>query len=452
MDFSRFDKYYRYLFVIPLLIALLTYWRFREINLSEVYAYVAQQDVIHPTLQQGLGGVRSIVWDFFGLLNKILIPGSVIILRLVGLLLTVLNYFLLSKLLNDVLGHRFWGFLGAFLVSLSPFVIVAAVTGMPAASDVTITILFLMALYKNQYVFGGILAGVAVAANLPGFIMLLITVLDLLQNSTDKKKIVQRVLVSTAGFLGVAVLVFIYSMFSGAARFPSIPFQEPDIPWPPIVAAPIVFVNVVNIIGVGYLLATKRYDIYRTHFHAFMLWITFDSLCIIQPTTSNFLVALVVSSLLCIFFVQGFTSVWKIKFLSVETFVFLFIVSFLFADIYANNKFLQGELLNSCREKSEEIEQVLSSINPVGENSQIVSNFASSELAAKLLKPVVEIKGEPFPLEGLDVSGGKSIFVVDKTAKGDSLYHGCKLLMSSSYEVGGVNHFVEVIQCERGGK
>lgn len=452
MDFSRFEKYYRYLFVVPLLIILLTYWRFRDINLTEVYAYVAQQSVIHPMLQQSVIEARSLVWNFFGLLNKMLFPDSIVLLRFVGLTLTILNYFLLSKLLNDILGHRFWGLIGAFLVSLSPFMTVAAVAGIPAASSTTIIILFLTALYKNQYIFGGILAGVAVAANLPGLILFLIMVLDLLQNSADKKKIIQRMLTSAAGFCGVVLLVFIYSMTSGLVRLPSIPLQEPDVPWSLMAMTPIVLVNIMNMVGVGYLIATKRYDIYRTHFHVFMVWITFGALCVIQPTTSNLLIALVVSSLLCIFFVQGFASVWKIKFLSVETFVFLFIVAFLFSDIYANNKSLQDEILKNSREKSDVMAEVISSIIPVEGNSQIVSNFAPSELSIELMKPVVEIKGEPFPFDEMNILSGRKIYVVDRTAKGDSLYHGCKLLLSSSYEVSGVIHFVKVVQFEGGDK
>ncbi len=452
MDFLRFEKYYRYLIAVPLLIALLTYWRFRDINVSEVYTYVAQQDVIHPMLQQGFLRARSIVWDFFGLLNKIFIPRSIILLRITGLLLTVLNYFLLSKLLNDILGQRFWGFLCAFLVSLSPFVVVAAVTGLPAASAATIIILFLIALYRNEYVFGGILAGIAVAANLPGLILFLIMILDLLQNSADKKKIIKRMLNSAAGFCGMVLLVFIYSMASGHMRPPLIPLQEPDVPWSLITMTPIVLVSIMNMVGIAYLIATRRYDIYQTHFHVFMVWITFDALCVVQPTTSNLLIALIVSSLLCIFFVQGFVSVWKVKFLSVETFVFLFVVAVLFSDIYANNNCLQGEILKNSREKSDAMEEVISSVIPNQGNSQIASNFAPSELSVKLNRPIVEIEGEPSPFDEMNILGERTIYVVDKIAKEDSLYHGCKMLMSSSYEVSGVIHFVKVIEYEGNGK
>jgi hypothetical protein len=448
MDFSRFDRYYRYLIAIPLLIALLTYWRFREINLSEVYSYVAQQNVIHPMLQQSYIGARSIVWDFFGLLNKIVSPGSIVVLRIAGLAITILNYFLLSKLLNDILVQRFWGFLGAFLVSLSPFMIVAAVAGVPAASEATIVILFLVALYKNEYVFGGILSGIAVAANLPGLIMLLILILDLLQNATDKKKVIRGLLSSAAGFFGVVSLVFAYSIFSGGSGLAPVPFQGMDVSWPLIAIMPIVVANIVVIAGIIYLVTMKRYDIYRMHFHTFMLWITFAALSIVQPTTSNLLVELVISAFLAIYFIQGFASVWNLKFLSVETFIFIFTVSFLFADIYANNRYLQDKVLLDSQIRTEELDEVVASIMPARENSQIVSNFCPAELAVKLLKPVVEIEGEPFPVESLNTSDQRTIYVVDKTSVVDSSNHGCKLLLRNNYEIGGVDHFVKVIQCE----
>ena len=448
MDLSRFDKHYRYLIAVPLLIALLTYWRFREINVSAVYAYVAQQDVIRPMLQQSLSGARSIVWDFFGILNKMMVPNSIIVLQIAGFLLTILNYFLFLKLLNDILDQRFWGFLGAFLVALSPFMVVAAVAGVPSASSATITILFLMALYKNEYVFGGIISGVALAANLPGLIMLLITVLDLLQNFNKRPKIVQRILFSVAGFAGVALVVFMYSFLSGGVGFSSIPVQEQDVPWSLLGMAPIFVVNVVVVAGIIYLFVAKRYDVYRTHFHALMLWIASNALCVVQPTTTNFLVDLVVSSLLAICFIQGFASIWRVKFLSADTFVFLFVVFFLFADIYANNKYLQDDVLKNCRQANQVLDQVVASILPVEENAEIVSNFAPSELSVKLKKPVVEIRGEPFPLGDVTIRDAKAIYVVDKISKTDSLFAGCEFLLSSAYEIHGVDHYIEVIQCE----
>ncbi len=451
MDFSRLDKYHRYLITAGLLIVLLTYWRFRELNLSEAYAYVALQDVVHPMFQQSVAGVRSTIWDFFGLLNRMFAPNSIILLRLVGLCLTVLNYFLLTKISNDILGQRFWGFLSVFLIAMSPFMVVAAVSGVSAASAATITILFLAALYRNEYIFAGILAGVAMAASLPGLIMFLITILDLLLNSIDRRRIAQGILSSAVGFFGVVFVLCLYSMLSGAERLSPIPLGRQDVPWSLIGVAPIFMAGIVNIAGIVYLIAAKRYDIYRTHFYLLMMWLTLTSISIARPTTTNLLAAVVVSTLLATYFIQGFASIWKSRLVSVETFVFLFASLFLFADVYANNKYLQGTLLTDCQEKTKEVNEVVGSIS-AGGDSQIVSNFASSELAVKLMKPVVEIQGEPFPLETVKAFSAKTIYVVDKILRGDSVFVGCRLLMSGSYEVNDRDHFVEVIECEGNNK
>ncbi len=213
MNFSQFDRYSRYFAGAALLIALLTYWRFREIELSAVFAYVAQQDVVRSALFQSVGSSRSIFWDFFGLINRMIMPHSIEFLRLVGVIIIVINFVLLYRLINYVLGQKFWGFLSVFLAALSPFAVVAAVSGGPAAIGATIATLFLMALYRNEYIFGGILAGAAFAANLPGLIMFLIVILDLLQNLEDRSKLVQRLLSAAAGFLAVALLVLFYSVY-----------------------------------------------------------------------------------------------------------------------------------------------------------------------------------------------------------------------------------------------
>jgi len=448
MDFSRFDKYYRYLILIPLLIALLTYWKFREINLSEAYSYVAQQNVIRPMFLQAFSESRSIVWNFFGLWNKILIPDSIILLRLIGLCLTVLNYFLFSKLVNAVLGQRFWGFISAFLVALSPLMVVAAVSGISAAGSLTISILFLTALYRNEYVFGGILSGVAVAANLPGFIMLLITILDLLQNSADKKIIVRKMFSSAAGFFGMVLVILVYSKFQGAVRLSSFPLPERDMPWSLAGVAPLFVVNIVNVAGAIYLIVAKRYEIYRIHFHSFMLWIAFAAFSFAQPTTTNLISLLLISTFLATLFVQSFASIWELKFLSAETFVFIFVVIFLFADVFANGKYLQDNILLDCREKARAVDEVVDSIKPNDDDTRIISNFAPSELAVKLMRPVVAIQGEPFPSENINFSGKKTIYVVDKTSKINVLTEGCKALMKTSYGIGRQYHYVEVIQTE----
>jgi len=64
MRSAQFDRYAPYFRWAGMLIALLTYWRFRYISLSAVYAYVAQDAVIRSALLQPILPSRSLVWDF----------------------------------------------------------------------------------------------------------------------------------------------------------------------------------------------------------------------------------------------------------------------------------------------------------------------------------------------------------------------------------------------------
>ena len=150
MKYSQFDRYAWYLKGAALLIALLTYWRFRDLDLSAVYAYVAQGDVVHSVLLQSIDVSRSIVWDFFGLIDRFVTPHSIRLLRYAGLILIVLDLYLISVVVEYILGKKFWGFLAVFLAALSPFAIVAAVYGGTAAAASELSVLFLMALYQNQ--------------------------------------------------------------------------------------------------------------------------------------------------------------------------------------------------------------------------------------------------------------------------------------------------------------
>lgn len=472
MNFSRFDKYSRYMMGAVLLIALLTYWRYREIDLPSVYAYVARQDVIYPVLFQNVTSsplLNSLAWDFFGLMNRILTPHSITLLRIVGLAVVLLALILLSRLLNYMLAQRFWGFLCIFLVALSPFSIVAAVSGGSAAIAVMIAILFLMALYRNQYVFAGILSAVAFAANLPGLIMFLITILDLLQNFPDRKRIIRALLLSTAGFFAVVVLVFVYATYSGTAfRFAgfSMPLTDRDLRWSLMGVVPLLVVNTLNIVGVVYLVVRKRYDVYKAHFHILMLWITSCAMCAVQLSTLSLLVALVVSSILSMFFLQGFSTLWNIKFISADTFVFLFVVLFLFGDVYANDKFLKVTVLTDSVERTEVVDGVVAAVmsrpqsGPAREDSRLVSNFAPAELSVRLNKTVFAVQGELLPIEDLGIFGSRTLYVADRASESarseisfagvDSLSRhllGCKLLFSTAYAEAGKNHIVQVIEC-----
>lgn len=449
MNFIRFDKYARYMAGAALVIALLTYWRFRGVELSAVFAYVAQQDVVHSAMFHNLVSNRSIVWDFFGQINRLAMPHSVTFLRSASLVLMILNFLLLYRLENYLLGQKFWGFLFLFLVALSPFAVVAAVSGGSAAIAATIVTLFLMALYRNQYIFGGILSGVAFAANLPGLIMFLIVILDLLQNLQDRSKIIQRLLSAAGGFFAVAILVFLYSVYSGSPGFFSIPLPDHDLIWAPIGIVPLIVVNILDVAGIVYLITRKRYDVYRTHFHTLMLWIASCALCVVEPTTLNLLFALIVSSILGMFFLQGFSSLWNVKFVSADTFVFVFVGLFLFGDLYANDSFLKSVVLKDCFQKNEAVEEVAAAILPVKGSSMLVSNFAPAELSVKLGRLVYAVQGEPLPVGSPVGKASSTIYVAKRSSQLDTLSASCKSLFTTRYTQNKQEYFVQVIECRK---
>lgn len=448
MNFIRFDKYARYMAGVALVIALLTYWRFRGIELSAVFAYVAQQNVVRSALLHNLVSNRSMAWDFFGLINHFAMPHSIAFLRTASLVIMMLNFILLYRLVNYMLGQKFWGFLFLFLVALSPFSVVAAVSGGSAAIAVTIVTLFLMALYRNEYIYGGILAGVAFAANLPGLIMFLIVILDLLQNLQDRSKIIQRLLSAAGGFFAVALLVFFYSVYSGNPGFFSIPLGDHDLTWSLVGIIPLVVVNALNVTGIVYLIIRKRYDVYRTHFHTLMLWITSCALCLVQPTTLNLLFALTVSSVLGMFFLQGFSSLWHVKLVSADTFVFVFVGLFLFGDLYANDSYLKNVVLNDCFQKNEAVEEVVGTVLPVQGSSMLVSNFAPAELSVKLGRIVYAVQGEVLPVGSPIGTDSSTVYVAKRTSRVDTLSDNCRTLFSTNYMENRREYFVQVIECK----
>lgn len=431
MKYSQFDRYDLYLKGAALLIALLTYWRFREIDLSAVYAYVAQGDVVHSLLFQSVAATRSVVWDFFGLIDRFVTPHSVRLLRYAGLIFIVLDLYILSRLVDFILGQKFWGFLGVFLVALSPFSVVAAVSGSPAAIAVALVLLFLMAVYRNQYVYAGLLAAVCFAANLPGLIMFLIVILDLLQNFLDRKRIILRLLSTTAAFVGVLALVYLYSFYSGNPRPFSLPLGEHDITWFFVGVIPLLVVNVLNLSGVVYLIVKRRYDVYRTHFHTLMLWIASCALCVAQPSTVILLVTLAVSTVLALFFLQGFNAIWKFKPISGDTFVFAFVVLFLFGDLYANNTFVKNVALENSLQRNETIGDVVSAVARRPDVRRVVSNFVPAELSVKLGRRIYDVGEEIFPFNGLRQAAGPVIYVAKRPTKVDSLSPGSKIILTT---------------------
>lgn len=447
MKYSQFDKYARYLKGAALLIALLTYWRFRGLDLSAVYAYVAQGDVVRSVFSQSVAASRSVVWDFFGLIDRYVTPHSIVPLRIAGFLLIVLDLYIAARLLDYMLVQKFWGFLGMFLAALSPFAVVAAVSGGPGAAAAALTLLFLMALYRNQYVYAALLAGVSFAANLPGLIMFLIAMLDLLQNFQDKKKMVWRLLATAAGFFGVLLLVYLYSLYSGNVTAFSVPLGERDLGWVLYSTIPLFIANALNLAGIVYLVVKGRYDVYRTHFHTLMLWITSCALCIAQPSTMNLLVALIVSTILAMFFLQGFSSLWKFRLVSADTFVFLFVVLFLFGDLYTNNRFLINVALDDSLEKNEAVGDVVNTVVNQAKGARLVSNFVPAELSVKLGKPVYMVGGDVLPIGGFQGSSAPIVYVARRQLGADTLLPGCKILLNTSLTENNKTYAVQVVRC-----
>ena len=449
MKYSLFDRYAWYLKGAALMIALLTYWRFRELDLSAVYAYVAQGDVIHSILLQSVAVSRSIVWDFFGLIDRFVTPHSIKFLRFAGLIILVLDLYLISAVVEYILGQKFWGFLGVFLGALSPFAIVAAVSGGSAAAAVALMLLFILALYRNQYVYAGVLSGICFAANLPGLIMFLVTVLDLLQNLQDKKQLLTKLLTSAAGFLIIMALAYFYSVYSGSAKVFSVPVSEHDLTWPFSGAVPLLIANVLNVAGIAYIVVKKRYDAYRTHFHTLMMWIASLALSIAQPTTANLLVALAVSIILAMFFLQGFNSLWKIRLISPDTFVFLFVILFLFGDLYSNNLFLKGIALENSFEKNEAVGDVVNSIAHEARPATLVSNFVPAELSVKLGRKVYEVGDGILPVGNFVGHSGTVIYVARRESKIDTLTSGCRQLSQTRLIQNNRTYFVQVVECRK---
>lgn len=446
MKYSQFDKYSPYLKGAALFIAFLTYWRFRNIDLSAVYVYVAQGDVVRTVFFQTIGATRSLVWDFFGLMDRFVTPHSIVLLKFAGLLLIVLDLYIAASLLDFMLAQKFWGFLGMFLAALSPFAVVAATSGGPAAAAVALTLLFLMALYRNQYVYAALLAGVSFAANLPGLIMFLIAVLDLLQNFQDKKKMVGRLIATAAAFFGVIVIVYLYSLYSGNVTVFTVPLGERDLVWALESVISLFVANALNLAGIVYLIMKGRYDVYRTHFHTLMMWIASCALCIAQPSTTNLLVALIVSTILAMFFLQGFSSLWKFKLVSADTFVFLFVILFLFGDLFANNGFLRNVVLVDSYGKNEVVGDVINAVSKQADDARVVSNFVPAELSTKLGRRVYMAGEDALPIGSFRDSSAPVIYVAKRESGNDVIPHGCALLFNTTLTENNKTYIVQVVR------
>ena len=447
MEFSNLDRYSRYLTAVAIAVALLTFWRFRNMEFATVYTYVAHQSVIHSNLFDNLSSERSLVWDFFGLIDRMATPGSIDLLRLAGLVLSVVDFVLVALMLDIVLGQKVWGFLIVFLLSLSPPAVVSAVTGGPAAAAAAIVVLYMVALYRNEYMFAGLLSAVGFASSLPGLVMFLIVVLDLLQNSRDTRNIMRTLVVSAIAFFAVAMAVFAYKLYAGEPGFATVPVGDRDLDWNRIGMIPLYMSVLFNLIGVTYLIVKRRYDVYRSHFHAFMMWITMCAMSMVHPNTLNIFSASAISLAITGFFLQGFASLWKVRFISAGTFVVLIAVLFLSADMLINGKYLSDEVQNDSFQTNLVADQVSVLIQPMDTVSNVMTNFAPAELAFKIGRPVREVESDFLPVEGIPAAVGPSLYVVDSGTRLDTTAVGCRALFTTTFSRNGKNRFVQVIDC-----
>jgi hypothetical protein len=457
MNLSQFDRYAVFLIVASGLVALLTFSRFWNVDLPLTYGYVAQQDVIRPQFPSSVSEARSILWNFFGLINKMINPQTILPLKVFGLAFTLISFGILVKLLEYIFRQQFWGFLCFLLTALSPFSVVAAVSGGAAGIAAVLVILFVSALYKNEYVFAGLLSGAAVAANMPGVIMFLIAILDLLQNLEDRKKIVSLLLWCAGAFFGVVSLLFVYSKFSNYNLVLYAPISKLDLNWEFSGILPLLVVNILNLFGVVYLIIQRNYNFYRSHFPTLMLWLTLCALCIVQPSTLNLYSAEMISVILSMFFLQGFASSISLKSTLSGTLVFVVTAILLFSDLYVNDKFLKDVVLPESVTKEEVTDMVVESISSCDEGFELVSNFVPAELAVKLGRPIFAVEGNFIPMSGWIPTNGNLgsvnsikgvIYVAERDRKTDILFGKCKILLNTNYTDNSGVHFVQVLQCE----
>ncbi len=446
MDLSRFDKYFRYVISISIVIAVLTYWRFRSIELPIVYSYVAQQSVVQVIPLHELLTNRSLSWNFFGLIDRLISPHSVFLLKVVAGILVVLDLVMLSKLVGHFLGQKFWSFIAVFLVALSPFAVLAATTGGPAAIAVAFGLLFLMALYRQEYIFAGIVSALGFAANLPGLIMFLIVILALLQDQRRKEGLVGHLLLSSAVFILTALIIYLYSLLKGYPGVFFLPLGETDVAWTFVGVLPLIFVNLLNFGGIVYLVVGKRYEVYSSHFHTLMLWIASVAFCIAQRTTLNLFFAITVSSILAMIFLHEFTLKWQLKIVSVDTFLLLFVTIFLFTDLFANNRFVQDRVLADSIQRSETVNEVVDTILSKARGARVVSNFVPAELAVRIGSPVVEAQGNLMAMTDIQDVSSQTVFVTRRKSEVYHLPSRCKLLFSTSYLESQKGYTVQVIE------
>ncbi|MGC8652667.1 MAG: hypothetical protein ACP5US_01610 [Candidatus Kryptoniota bacterium] len=448
MNYHNFDRYSLIMVIAALLIAILTYWRYWAIDPVSTFDYAAEGAVVQSLFSPQLAAQRPMVWDFFGVIDKMIDSRSIFLLKASSLIISVINLLMLFKIVSFLLGEKFWGFMGLFLFAISPPGVIAAVSGGPESASLAITLLFLYSLYRNQYLIGGMLSAIAIAINLPGVIYFIVVIFDILQNVQDKKKVLSLLISVPLIFFGFISVVYFYGKMSGTSPLTLIPFRLSDFKWRTTGELPIFLANGINIIGIVYLIIRRRYDVYVKHFHLLMLWLTFQSLAIALPSSINLLNALALSLILFLFFLQGLPVVWHFSSASTELFVIGFVILFLSFDLTGNNYFLQDGVLPEVRSRKEAVREVISSVKSVKGIRRIISNFVPGELAVNLGRTVYAVNGSLIPAGETYQEEGKSVYIVDRPIGSKVGDVPCKNILSTIYFSEGGGHSIKVFVCE----
>lgn len=450
MNYSNFDKYRFIMLTAAILVALLTYWRYWSIDPASTFDYVAQGSVVKSIFSMQSIDHRPLLWDFFGVVERMIDDGSIYLLKTFSIILVVINLLVIFKLVSFLLDQRFWGFIALFLFGLTPPCVAAAVSGGPEAASLTIMLLFLYSLYRNQYLIAAMLSGIALTINLPGVIFFIVVIFDILQNVKDQKKIFSFLIWVPLIFFGFLGIVYFYESMIGTFNLAVIPFRLSDFKWNLLGTLPLFLTNALNIVGIAYLIRHRRYDVYIKHFHLLMLWLAFGSFAIASPTTVNVLNSLAVSLILFLFFLQGLPLVWQLQSASTELFVVGFVILFLSFNLLGNNYFLHDQVLPEAMSRKEAVREVVSSVKSVRGVTRILSNFVPGEIAVKLGENVYAVGGSVIPARVALQGEGKIIYIVEKPIGSEVRDVPCKSILSTMYFSESGDRTIKVFVCEEG--
>jgi hypothetical protein len=74
-----------------ILVALLTYWRYWSIDPASTFDYVAQGSVVKSIFSMQSIDHRPLLWDFFGVVERMIDDGSIYLLKTFSIILVVIN-------------------------------------------------------------------------------------------------------------------------------------------------------------------------------------------------------------------------------------------------------------------------------------------------------------------------------------------------------------------------